>query len=554
MDFDRKAINKRFNAMRSESNKWRPAWREIRDYIAPTHGFFEYDMPDWGKRIDHERIVNGHAMRSLNTLASGMTSGLTSPSRPWFALGSADPDLADFQPVKEWMSIVQQRIMAVFSKSNIYQTLHSLYSEIGGFGTAAILVMPDYKTVIRAIKFTIGEYYIAQDNDSRVDSFARQYWMTVGQMVKDFGIENCSQSIQNMYRNDQVDQNRLVRHLIEPNDKRIDGHADFQGKAWRSVYWEDAGNVDKCLRVSGFEDFPVMAPRWQTRTSQDIYGRGPGWEALGDVKMLQKMERDGLLALDKVVDPPVQVLGEVDHVNLFPGGITRSSLVTPNAGVKAAYQINPDFNAINQKIMTVEGRIDKSFYADLFMMISNDQRPQVTAREIVERHEEKLQALGPVLEGLISELLNPLVDRTFGIMQRAGLIPPPPPEIQGMELKVEYISVLAQAQKMMGTTAIEQTVRFVGAMGAAVPEVLDNLDHDETVRKYADMVGVPPEMIRSEEEVATLRKARAEQQAAEQAAAATERMVEGAKTLSDTPVGQNSALDVVMAGFGGTRQ
>lgn len=546
MNFNRKEINQRYVRMRQEALKWRPAWREIQSYIAPTHGFFENEMPDQGKRIDHERIVNGHAMRSLNTLASGMTSGLTSPSRPWYALGTADPDLADFQPVKEWLSMVQQRMMTVFAKSNFYQTLHTLYSEIGAFATAAIMIMPDYKTVIRCRNFTIGEYSLAQDNDGRVDSFARQYNMTVGQMVKEFGLENCSLTVQSMYKKNQVDSYRLIRHLIEPNDQRIEGRADFKGKPWRSVNYEEAGRADEVLRLAGFDEFPIMAPRWQLRTSQDVYGRGPGWEALGDVKMLQKMEKDGLIALDKVVDPPVQVLGEVDHVNLYPGGVTRSSMVVPNAGVKAAYQVAPDFNAIQQWVQKVADRIDKTFYADLFMMISNDDRADVTAREIVERHEEKLQALGPVLEGLESELLNPAIDRTFNIMLRAGLIPPPPPELQGQDLKVEYISVLAQAQKMVGTTAIEQTARFVGSIIGAFPEAADNLDADETIRKYADAVGVPPEIVRSEEDVAAIRKQRQKAQQAEQQAQAMERMAAGAKTLAQTPLGTNSALDALI--------
>ncbi len=540
--------------MKLEAQKWRPAWREIRDFIAPTHGFFENEMPDWGKRIDHEKIVNGKAMRSLNTLASGMASGMTSPSRPWFALGTSDPDLADFQPVKEWLSRVQSDMYAVFAKSNIYQTLNTQYSEIGAFGTAAISVMRDYKTVIRGRNFTIGEYYLGTDPDGRVNAFSRQFYMTVGQLIEEFGIDNCSETVRTMYGKNQLDGHRLVRHLIEPNDSRIEGRNDFKGKAWRSVQWEEAGNKDDCLKVSGFNDFPIMAPRWQIRSTNDIYGRGPGWEALGDVKMLQKMEKDGLIALDKVVDPPVQVLGEVDHVNLFPGGVTRSSQVVPNAGVKAAYQIAPDFAAMQSWVDKVEARIDRSFYADLFMMVSNDDRPAVTAREIVERHEEKLQALGPVLEALQSELWNPLIDRTFNIMFEAGLIPPPPPELQGNDLKIEYISTLAQAQKMVATTSIEQAARFVGSMVSVFPEVADNVDADETVRKYADALGVPPEMIRSEDDVQGIRQQRQKQQQAEQAAQSAERMVEGAKTLSATRVGQNSALDAIMGGMNGAQQ
>lgn len=550
--FDRKSTNQRWDRIRIEGWKWRPAWREIRDELAPTRGMFEFENPNWGKRIDHERIINSHAMEALGTLASGMVSGLTSPSRPWFSLGTTDPDLSDFGPVKEWLAIVQARIYSVLAKSNIYQTLHNDYEEIGAFGTCAHILLPDYKTVIRGRNFTIGEYFIGNGPDNRVNSFARQYWMQVGQIVEEYGFANCSKFVQNAYKQNNVDSWRLIRHLIEPNDDRVETMANWKGMAFRSVTWEEAMPADTALRLSGFQEFPVQAPRWQITTTADSYGRSPGWKALGDTKMLQKMEKDKLKALDKVVDPPTQADASVDAVNLLPGGLTRSSSTVPNAGVKPVYQIQPDFKAVTQMIQEVEARIDRIFYADLFKMMMNDDRDEpATAREIVERHEEKLQMLGPVIEALEFELLDPMLDRVFQVMTRAQLIPPPPVDLQGHELKIDYISMLAVAQKMVGTTAIEQTVRFAGGMVAVFPEAADNIDADEAIREYADMTGVPAKMIRTPQDVSQIRAQRQKQQQAEQQAQTMERMAQGAQTLSQTPVGQNSALDQVMAGMGG---
>jgi head-to-tail connecting protein len=550
--FDRRAINQRWDRLRIEGWKWRPAWREIRDFVAPTRGFFEYETPNWGKRIDHERIINGKASRSLNKLASGMTSGMTSSSRPWFALSTSDPDLADFEPVKEWLSMVQERMYAVLAKSNIYQTFTNLYSEIGAFGTAAQIILPDYHSVVRGRNFTAGEYFLGNGPDNRVNAFARQYWMTVGQIVEEFGLENCSQYVQTAYRQNNVDQWRLVRHLIEANDDRMEDRADFQGKKFRSVQWEEGASSQIVLRLSGFEEFPIQAPRWQITTTADCYGRGPGWEALGDTKMLQKMEKDKLKALDKVVDPPTQADGSVDMVNTLPGGLSRTSSTVKDAGVRPVYQITPDFTAITQMIQEVEKRIDESMFADLWTMISDIDKSGVTAEEIVEKKNEKMQMLGPVIEALEFELYDPAIDRIFNLMTRAGLIPPAPADLQGHELKVEYISILAQAQKMVGTTAIEQTARFAGGLIAVTPEAADLLDVDETVRKYANMTGVPPDIIRTPDKVAQIRAQRQKQQQAEAAAQAAERMTEGAKTLSETPVGNNSALDQVMAGLTGS--
>jgi hypothetical protein len=548
---ERKPFTQRYNAMRTEAEQWRPAWTDIRDYIAPTRGQFEGEQPNRGKKIDHEKLVNGHASRSLTTLASGMTSGLTSPSRPWFQLGTADPDLSNFGPVKLWLSMVQQRMMSVFAQSNIYSVLNSIYAEGGGFGTAAMALLPDYLDVIRGRSMTIGEYFLGLGPDYRVNSFARQFWMTASQLVAEYGIDNVSEQTKTAFKNGNVDVWKQVKQIIEPNDQRVETRYNWQGKRYRSVHWEEGSPADTFLRVAGFNGFPILAPRWSVARSADIYGIGPGWEALGDVKMLQKMEIDKLIALDKVVDPPVQGDANIDFFNLMPGGVTRNSASAPNAGVKPTYQIEPDFNAIENSINKTEDRIDRFFYADLFMLISNDDRPAVTAREIVERHEEKLLMLGPVLENLESELLDPMIDRTFEIMQEAGLIPPPPQALQGHELKTEYISILAQAQKMVGTTAIEQAARFIGSIVAVYPDAADNMDADQAVRKYADKLGVDPEIIRDDEALAALRKDKADEAAAAKAAQAGASAIQGANVLSKTPVGQNSALDAVLAGIRG---
>lgn len=553
LTMERKPFQDRFLTLQKEASTWKPAWTDIQRYIAPTRGVFDDVQANNGKAIDHKTIINGHATRKLGTMASGLTSGLTSPSRPWFRIGLADDELMDYEPVKEWLGIVQSRMMSVFSKSNFYGAMPTIYGEVGGFGTGAQIILPDFQDVIRVRTFTCGEYFLGIGPDGRVNSFGRRYWMTVCQMVKEFGEENVSDAVRNIYKLKTQDPYFRVIHLITPNEKVQYGNATSRGMAYKSVYWEEASPQDTFLRIGGYRTFPIQAPRWEVTTTSDVYGRSPGWHCLGDVKQLQKMEKDKLIALDKVVDPPVQADGNVaDQVNTLPGGLTRSSAVSQNAGVRPVYQVAPDFSAIKEAIDATKQDISESFYADLFMMIAQTDRGGMTAREIVERHEEKLLMLGPVIERLESELLDPTIDRTFEIMNDAKLLPPAPAELEGMELKVEYISMLAQAQKMVGTTAIEQTVSFVGSMAAANPEALDKLDMDEAIDHYGDALGVPPKIIRSDEDVAAMREARAQEKKQAEVAATMPSLVTGAKTLSETKVGQNSALDAILAGAAGS--
>lgn len=550
---NRKPYDERFLAIKQEAQSWLPALKEISKYIAPTHGFFD-DTPNHGRPIDGKVLLNEHSLRCKRTLAAGMTSGLTSPSRPWFKYGLADADLMAFDPVKLWLETAQQRTYAAFSRSNMYGVFHSMYEEIGPFGTAAASILEDYQDLIRGRSFTTGEYYLGQDAKGRMDTFGRRFFMTVGQIVEEFGYKNSSATVRNLYDKNSVDQWIPVIHLIVPNKNRKPGKQDNRNMPFLSIHWEEGASQDLILRVKGFEEFPIIAPRWDVTTTADILGRGPGWISISSTKMLQKLELDKMIALEKLIDPPVQKDATVSgDVNTVPGGVSISSSASPNAGVRAAYQINPDLNAIEAAIIKAENGISKNFYNDLFLMMTQSDRRQITAREVVEKHEEKLLMLGPVIERLEGEMLRPSIDRVFNILLRNGVIPRPPKELEGMTINPVFISVLAQAQKMVGTTAVEQHVGFVTQLAQANPEVLDTIDFDETSIEYGEMLGVPPRIQRSKEMIAAIRQQRAKAAQDAKMAATAQAMVQNASTLSQTQLGQNSALDAILGGITGNQ-
>jgi hypothetical protein len=545
-------LRRRIAALKTERATWIPIWKEIADHISPGSGVFSDERPNRGKRGD-ERIIDGEPERALRVLAAGMQSGLTSPSRPWFRLEVPDSGLSEYPPVKFWLAEVQRRMETVFARSNTYNALHMLYGEVGAFGTGAMMVLPDYRDVIRCRTFSAGEYLLALGPDLRTEVFVREGWMTAAQMVAEFGMDAVSDSVRAAFLNGSTEAWFRILHVIEPNDERIEGLPGPRGMRYRSVHFEEAATEGRFLRASGFEELPVMAPRWEVRPNC-VYGRGPGWTALGDSKMLQKLQEDSLMALAKVVDPPLRVPWNFrrDGVNILPGGITfvdgsEREAVTP------LYQISPDLQAVEYKIRSVKDSIGRTFFNDLFLMLTSmDQagRRDMTAREVVERHEEKLVMLGPVLERLEGELLDPLIDRTFSIMLRSGLVPPPPEELAGMDLQVEYVSMLAQAQRMVAVTGIEQLVAFTGSLAAVNPAAVDKIDWDQTIDEYAAALGTPPGMVVSDDEVAEIREARARKEQAAQAAQMAAQAAQGAKVLSEADTGGNNALSMLMGSLG----
>jgi hypothetical protein len=536
-----------FADLKAESLTWLPAYTDIKNLVAPTRGFFN-DQPNRGKTIDHKNLLDSHATWAMKVLASGMTSGLTSPSRPWFRLAIADNELMKSKAVKSYLEDVQNALMGVFSKSNFYGILNSAYEELASFGTASFSLEEDFKDIVRGKNFTAGEYRIGLDQNGRANQFAREMWYTVSQLVNEFGIDKVSLQTKLAFENKRYAEWVKVYHLISPNYDRDPHKKDNHNMPYYSIYWEQSHQIGQYLQRGGYEDFPIICPRWSVTTTSDIYGKSPAWEGLGDIKMLQKLQRKKFEALDKIIDPPVQVDSSIDDltVNTLPGGVSRISSSNPNGGVRPAYQINPDLSAIEYSIKATKDSISKFFFTDMFLMMANDTRSGVTAREVIERHEEKLLMLGPILERIENEMLDPCIDRTYGILERSGALPPAPPELQGMHIKVEYISTLAQAQKMVGTTAISQTAQFIGNLAGANPAVLDIFDFDEAAIEYAELVGVSPKIMRSKDEVAKLRQDRAEAQQRQQQMEQTQQMVSGAKVLSDTKVGTNSALDSLL--------
>jgi len=374
--------------------------------------------------------------------------------------------------------------------------------------------------------------------------------LTVEQLAHLFGLERCSTNVQQLHQEGKLDEWIETTHAIYPNPEYRDGLLGPQGKRWVSCWWEakaatDGGNV--FLRESGYEEFPVMAPRWEV-TGEDVYGFGPGEDALGDCKALQLLERRGAQAADKHINPPMSapVASRNTAISLLPGEVNFVDALGAGQVLRPAVQPDPRaIEVIELQKRNYEKRINEAFFADLWLLLSQSDG-QMTAREVIERREEKLQQLGNVLEALQEELLDPLVTRVFNILSRRRKIPPPPPEIQGRQFKTQFISMAGQAQKVLGTTMLERLAAFVGNLAAVKPDVLDKVNFDELVDVYADDLGVPPNTTHTEDEVKQIRAARAQQAQQAQQAAQLQQGADTAKTLSETKLEDPSALNEML--------
>lgn len=536
---------KRLVRMETERSKYEAVWREIEEYQAPKTLRLDSSEYNEGQK-QHQKINDETILRARRTFVAGFVSGMSGPARPWFKLTTPDPDLAEFPDVRRWLDDVETRIYTALSRSNFYQAIARLYDDMGTYGTGAMTCLEDDEFGVWFYPHPVGTYFLAQNRRGLVDTIYRETSRTVGQLVETFGIDAVSDKVKTNYNQGNLEARVEVYCAIEPNDDRIPGRMDFENMPYRSVWWEKGQDNNRYLGKRGFRDFPSMGSRWYA-THLDDYGVDcPGMTALGPCKQLHFEQKRKAQAIDKMVNPPVQApssLRRGNQVKMLPGGVTYYDEATPNGGVRPLFDRDPYIEPLLQSMDECRLRINESYFVDMFLMISQEDEVR-TATEMALRNEEKLLVLGPTLTRVQTEVLDPAIDRVFNILARNEQLPPPPPELEGVELRAKYISMLAQAQQSVGASSIERLVNTAMAMetGGFVGSV-DKVNGDAVLEEYGDILGVGARLLRSEEEVTVIRGQKAQQAQMAQMAEMAPKMAKAAKDASEVDVSEGSAFD-----------
>ena len=482
--------------------------RQISEYVFPQRGLFNIDGEKPHTKEDrYSKIIDPVATEDNEMLASGTQGGLSSPSQPWFKLEPINKNMLDMESVAAWCYYVQNQMYSVLSSSNFYNTIHSHYEDNSAFGNAVTYCEEDPKALVRFKCCPPGEYCFAESKSGRVDTLYRRIWMT-GRQILNRWPQTASDEIRNA--KDKKEQQWFeVVHVIEPNDGRDTTKIDSRNMPFKSVYFEYQ-KTDRILSSGGYMELPFAAGRWSVNGSE-VYGHGPGHMALNIVKMLQSMQKTSLKAHHQESDPALLVPMQLkDKVNSLPGGINYTPSADNRDVVKRLFDMRFDYQAAELKIERIKEAIHSIFKRDLFLLIAD--RPEMTATEVVERSQEKIILIGPVIERYIHEVLNPLLERVFQIMNRAGAIPPPPFELMGQSLKIEYISVLAQAQKMIGLQNMRSYLDAATAVAAINPMSVEKTDWDQFMQETADRLAIAPNITLPDEIVAARREQAAQMQ------------------------------------------
>ena len=445
-------------ALWSDRSSFDAHWKEIADWMLPRRiRFFASDRNKGDKR--NQNIIDSTARFSARTLQSGLHAGLTSPARPWFTLTTPDPDLAERPDVKQWLHHVTQRMQVVFSDSNLYNVLPIVYGDLGVFGTAAMGIVEDGDNLFRCYAYPLGSFALGLSSRNIVTTFVRDYELTVRQVVEQFVLQpdgtldwdRVSITVKNLWDKSNYQAPVELTWIVLPNDYADRKRLEARYLPFHSCHYEKAGSAKGgLLRESGFQTFPILAPRWDV-TGEDTYGTDcPGMTALGDVKQLQTMQREKAKAIKKMVDPPLVGAPELalpEDVTA-PGGHHLRARPAAWPARRARGRPQPAASQRGHRADAVPHSarlLRRPVPDDGDGRPANGGRPPDRARGAGAARGEAARARTGV-ERTNDELLNPLIDRAYHLMEQAGLIPEPPEELDGVALKVEYISIMAQAR------------------------------------------------------------------------------------------------------------
>jgi hypothetical protein len=494
-----KTIMARFDRLKTGRQNWETHWQEVADYMQPRKADVTKTRSRGDKRT--ELIFDSSPIQAVELLAASLHGMLTNPSTPWFSLRYKDQGLDADDEAKLWLEGVTETMYTAFNRSNFQQEIFELYHDLITFGTAAMFIEEDQNDLLKFSTRHINEIYVTENDKGRIDTVYRKFKITLRAAAQQFG-GGLSEEAKRRVDKDPFDEIDIL-HAVYPRQDFNPAKKDKQNMEFESVYVEYKNGNE--LSVGGFVEFPFVVPRY-LKASHEIYGRSPAMTALPDVKMLNEMSKTTIKAAQKQVDPPLLVPddGFLLPVRTVPGGLnfyrsgTRDRIEPLNIGANNPLGLNMEEQRRNA--------IREVFYVNQLML---QQGPQMTATEVIQRNEEKMRLLGPVLGRLQSELLKPMIDRCFAILLRNNQFAQAPEFLSGQDIEIEYVSPLAKAQKGTELTSITRAIEILGSLANVAP-VFDYINFDALVKHVADLVGVPQKVLKLQSQVNAEREQQAQ--------------------------------------------
>lgn len=522
----------RDSEMHQKKSNFDTVWQEISEYVVPNRGDF-ITKRSQAERIDR-RVFDSTAVHANEMLASALHTGLTNPSSKWFDMQPVDTDIQDDDEVKGYVANAVKKMYNVLNSptTGFYQHNHEFLMEITSYGTSIMFIDESLESTVRFKNVHLSQCSIEENNQGEVDTVHRRFKMTPRQAVQQFGEENEDlQKKLRAYPNEELE----FTHVVMPikDYERMGGtNAPTGGQKFASVYV--CKDCKDPLEEGGYFEMPYVVARW-TKVVGEIYGRSPAWNALSDIRMINVMSETIVRAAQKQVDPPMLMAddGVIMPLHTYPSGVNIGGLSDDGKPLIQALQTGGDLGLGDAMLQQRREAIQKAFFVDQF---APSQGTPASATERSQLEQTALRLTGPHLNRLQVEYANRLLDRLFGILQRSGKLGKAPQSLQGRELKIEYISPLANNQRAPELQAILTAIGSVGPLIEMNPDLLDHVDADNLFRENLAIAGVPREHIMSLAAVAEMRQQKQAQLQQQQALQQGQELANTAATLQKSGI------------------
>ena len=531
---------KRFAALQQQRLPFDNLWRDLADFVVPQRSFpfrtTEVNVTNnMTSKNQRYKTYDCTAEVALDIFSSSLVGFLANPATNWFELAPADESLLEDPVVAQWFDIATQRMLAAFNEpyAKFYSNLKMCATDIGVFGTVGMLIQEGSKSLLEFSSRNVKELYVAEDASGNIDTVFRKLLMTARQMAQQFKYESLSGAVKEKFRK-APDELISVIHALEPNYDRDPNKKGNLNMAVASIYIEEESK--NVLQITGFEEMPLPVGRWDVMTN-DVYGTPPAAKALADIKMINQMEKAHIVAAEKSLNPPLQMPddGFLGAIDLSPGAINVYRSMTQ--GRLEPIQTIGNLPVTLEMLAAKRNIIREAFYVDQLQLANS---PQMTATEVMARTDEKLRLMAPMIGRIQSELLGPIIERSFGILYRMSAnrgfenapFPQPPEVLLERPFKVMYVSPMERAQRASEANSIMAFVNSVVPLSQIDPSILDNINFDELTRQLHNIQSVPSVILNDRESVAEARNARAKQQEQQMALMQADQAADIAKKAS----------------------
>ena len=510
-------IISRYNMLKGLRSNFESYWQTLHDYFYIeaqdiNTGYYP------GSELNVNKLYDSSTLESADVLASGFMNYLTPPTSKWFALKSKEFSMVDNKPVNKFLEDIADEVNYTLNRSNFYNQIIASYKSSGVYGTSVLLEEEDDQEGVRFYCIPIKQVCIAEDGNGRVGEYYIEFEYTAYQAADKFGAENLSTDLQReLLPENKTEKTHKFILFIGKRYKRDIRKQDKKNLPVEAT-WVECG-AKKIVNESGYNEFPAMCHRFDKRPFIQ-WGFSPAMKALPFARILNAIAKTNLRSMMKHTDPPVAIPNNafIMPFNSNPRAVNYYDPTKMQGGKSDIFSFanngNPDVGMGALEYYTQ--RVKALMYTDAFLAFDNITK-QMNNPEVMERINEKMSMLGPAVGRYISEMLNPIIIRTIGVLWRKGALPEPPEEFMvNPSYEIECVSQLAQAQRRSELNSLVSGLSMVGQIAQFVPDALDKIDTDAAVDEAWNIIGAPSKVLRNDDVLIKLREAKAamaEQQA-----------------------------------------